>query len=105
MPCPSGQGDAPQALERTTAMGYRLDQCRRCRRTLNERTGRAFQSSARPHGDGAHGRALAATRQTECARPGPDVPAARVHVHAYSNAFPVLTLPHAGGTNTFPDPI
>ncbi len=39
MACPSCQGDATQALERRTALGYHLFRCRPCRRTLNARTG------------------------------------------------------------------
>jgi hypothetical protein len=39
MACPSGQGDATQALERTRVTGYRLYQCRRGRRTVSKPTG------------------------------------------------------------------
>src|SRR5689334_5057413 len=42
MTCPYCQGEATQALERTTALGYRLSRCRPCRRTCNERTGTPF---------------------------------------------------------------
>ncbi len=42
MGCPYCQGDATQALERVTALGYRLYRCRPCRRTFNERTGTPF---------------------------------------------------------------
>jgi putative transposase len=42
MVCPYCQGDATQALERVTALGYRVYRCRPCRRTFNERTGTPF---------------------------------------------------------------
>ena len=42
MACPYCQGDATQALDRATALGYRLFRCRPCRRTFNERTGTPF---------------------------------------------------------------
>lgn len=42
MACPYCQGDATQALERTTALGYRLFRCRPCQRTFNERSGAPF---------------------------------------------------------------
>ncbi len=38
MGCPYCQGDATQALERVTALGYRLFHGHPCRRTYNERT-------------------------------------------------------------------
>ncbi len=42
MAYPYCEGDATQDLERVTALGYRLFRCRRCRRTVNERTGTPF---------------------------------------------------------------
>jgi len=42
MVCPYCQGNATQALERVTALGYRVYRCRPCRRTFNERTGTPF---------------------------------------------------------------
>jgi transposase-like protein len=42
MACLYCQGNATQALQRRTALGYRLFRCRPCRRTFNERTGTPF---------------------------------------------------------------
>jgi len=42
MACPYCQGDATQALERRTALGYQMYRCRPCRRTFNKRSGTPF---------------------------------------------------------------
>jgi putative transposase len=42
MVCPYCQGDATQALDRATVLGYRRFRCRLCRRTFNERTRTPF---------------------------------------------------------------
>ena len=41
MSCPDCEGDAIQELERATALGYRLDRCRPCRRTFTSTTCRS----------------------------------------------------------------
>ncbi len=50
MACPYCQGDATQALERMTALGYRLYRCRPCRRTFDERSGTLFNHLQVPTG-------------------------------------------------------
>ncbi len=48
MGCPYCEGEATRALDRTTALGYRVYRYRPCRRTFNERTGTPFNHLQAP---------------------------------------------------------
>ncbi len=85
MNCPSVQGDATQAVERVTALGYRLFHGHPCRQAHLQRADEhARQPRAGAHGHRVARGALALVVQTQPARSGQDVAGRGLHRHARS---------------------